>query len=378
MQRLRRSKWFVLAVLGLSNVAAKDFRPPAVPLIANSPYFSVWSMADHLTDDVTRHWTGTPQSLGGLVRIDGKPYRVIGNEPRRIPAMEQRKVQVLPTRTIYEFEAGGVGVTLTFMTPALPSDLDVMSRPGTYVTWTVQSNDGKEHSVSLYFDASSQLAVDTGAQEVVASRLWFGGATALRVGSEQRPILRKAGDFIRIDWGYLYVVAAPSSDTDQVITSRRAARNGFAETGSIPSDDLETPKPAGVWDGPALAYRFDLGKIGSTPVSRYLLLAYDEVFSVQYLDRWLRPLLAAKKRHCCGSARRVHARLRGDHGSVPAIRRGGHGRPRAGGPEKTMRGWRRWRTGSLSRLKVWQRTITARRSCFRKRIQAADAYPLPT
>jgi Domain of unknown function (DUF4965)/Domain of unknown function (DUF1793)/Domain of unknown function (DUF5127)/Domain of unknown function (DUF4964) len=289
MQQLRASKWFILAVLGFSNAVAKDFRPPAVPLIANSPYFSVWSMADRLTDDVTRHWTGTPQSLSGLVRIDDKPYRVIGDEPEKIPAMEQRKVQVLPTRTIYEFEGGGVGIILTFMTPALPSDLDVMSRPETYVTWTVQSNDGREHSVSLYFDASSQLAVDTSAQEVVASRLRFGGVTALRVGSQQQPILQKAGDFIRIDWGYLYVVAPPGAGTDQVISTRRAARNGFAETGSIPSDDVETPEPAGDWDGPTLAYRFDLGKVGSNPVSRYVVLAYDESFSVQYLDRWLRP-----------------------------------------------------------------------------------------
>ncbi len=289
MQLRQASKWLILAVLGLSTAMAKDFRPPAVPLIANSPYFSVWSMADRLTDDVTRHWTGTPQSLSGLVRIDGKPYRIIGNEPEQVPAMEQRKLQVLPTRTIYEFEAAGVAITLTFMTPTLPADLDVMSRPTTYVTWTVQSKDATEHSVSLYFDVSGQLAVDTSAQDGVASRLRFAGLTALRVGSQQQPVLQKSGDFIRIDWGYLYVVAPPTAGTDQVITSWRAARDGFAATGSIPTDDAETPAPAGDWDGPTLAYRFDLGKVGAAPVSRYVVLAYDEGFSVQYLDRWLRP-----------------------------------------------------------------------------------------
>src|ERR1700681_4153577 len=128
MRLLHASKLCMLVVLGLTSAEAEDFRPPPVPLVANTPYFSVWSMADRLTDDVTRHWTGTPQSLSGLVRIDGKPYRIIENQPKEISAMEQQKVEVLPPRTIYQFAAGGVGVTLTFMTPVLPSDLDVMSR----------------------------------------------------------------------------------------------------------------------------------------------------------------------------------------------------------------------------------------------------------
>jgi hypothetical protein len=147
MQKLL--SWLAVTVLAVANAGAKDLRPPAVPLVTCDPYFSIWSMADRLTDDGTRHWTGTPHPLGGLVRIDGKVFRIIGSEPPQLPAMQQRSLKVLPTRTIYDFEAGGVGIRLTFMTPALAHDLDLLARPVTYITWTVQSKDGQPHSVSL-------------------------------------------------------------------------------------------------------------------------------------------------------------------------------------------------------------------------------------
>ena len=51
-------------------------------------------------------------------------------------------------------------VTLTFTTPALPDDLDVLSRPATYLTADVRAADGRAHAISLYFDASALLAVN--------------------------------------------------------------------------------------------------------------------------------------------------------------------------------------------------------------------------
>ena len=81
-----------------------------------------------------------------MVRIDGKTYRIMGVEPKDVPPLEQVGLKVLPTRTIYDFEAAGVHVRLTFTTPVLPDDLDLFARPVTYLTWDVQATDGGEHA----------------------------------------------------------------------------------------------------------------------------------------------------------------------------------------------------------------------------------------
>ena len=68
--------------LCLSSAQAQQ-RPPATPLIAHDPYFSIWSTTSNLTDSDTSHWTLAPQPIAGLVRIDGKPYRFMGRRPAR-------------------------------------------------------------------------------------------------------------------------------------------------------------------------------------------------------------------------------------------------------------------------------------------------------
>ncbi len=40
---------------------------------------------------------------------------------------------------------------------------------------------------------------------------------------------------------------------------------------------------------PVLAYAFDLGTVAAAPVSRHLMLAYDDLFSIEYFQRRLRP-----------------------------------------------------------------------------------------
>ncbi len=252
----------------LLHAAIEPLRPPAVPLVACDPYFSIWSPGDKLTDADTVHWTGKPHRLTSHVQIDGKAFRVMGKESANVPALPQTNLEVLPTRTIYSFENAGVKLTLTFMTPALPEDIDVLSRPVTYLTYEFQSTDGKSHDVSFQFDANGELTVNEPRQEVVGSTAKVAKLTTLRIGSKDQPILAKKGDDLRIDWGHLYVAAEASAATGSI----------GGGGGSHVSADSMTASLA-----------FANFKVGSKPVSRMVMLAYDDEYSIQYMKKNLRP-----------------------------------------------------------------------------------------
>ena len=271
----------------LAGQSLGPWRPPAVPLIAHDPYFSVWSMTDKLTDSVPSHWTGKPNNLSAAVRVDGRLYRVMGREARQAaPALDQTRLDVLPTRTIYEFMGAGVKLGLTFFTPALPDDLDVLSRPLTYLEWSIASTDGREHEASVYFDAGPLLVVNSSDQPVEAARNQVDGQTVLRMGSREQPILAKRGDDLRIDWGYLYLAADKPEGLTTAVGSRQPVRAAFENTGALPaSDELPDAGPARRGGPTVLALALAFGKVGSQTVSRYMMIAYDDLYSIELFNR---------------------------------------------------------------------------------------------
>ncbi len=288
MKRTTALFWAVV-LLAAPHAWAEELRPlryPSVPLVACDPYFSIWSNAEHLTEDVTRHWTGRPHPLTSLIRIDDKPYRVMGAEPKDVPPLNQVSLDVLPTRTIYRFVDAGIELTLTFMTAALPDDLMVLSRPVTYLTWDCHAVDGKEHQVWVYFDTTADIAVNDRRQPVEWSRIVEPGLAVLRVGTTEQPILRKKGDDLRIDWGHYYVAVPDTRGTATAFVDGRDARDVFRSKGRL-GNVTASPKPAA--EAPALVVEFDLGRVGQNPDSRWLMLAYDEVYSIQYFRKNLRP-----------------------------------------------------------------------------------------
>ena len=66
--------------------------------------------------------------LGLLDSPSEGEYRFMGEDPREVPPMQQTGLRVTPLHTTYEFTAAGVKLTAEFFTPALPKNLDILSR----------------------------------------------------------------------------------------------------------------------------------------------------------------------------------------------------------------------------------------------------------
>ena len=271
----------------MSSIESAPLRAPAVPLIVHDPYFSIWSFRDELTQEWPHHWTGSSHGISGLLRIDGKCRNFCGRNTF-VPPMEQRSVEILPTRTIYRFEAEGVELELTFLTPALPHRLDVLSRPLTYVIFRLASTDGKSHKAELCFDCGAELCVNQPTERIIWGRARSTGFELLYATAANQQPLTTAGDDLRINWGKsCLIVPAPAGET--AIAPSRPLRTTFAKTGELPEvDDLEFPIEARrKYQTLAAKLTFDVPEKGAA--EQFLAVAYDDPTPIEYLGQKLRP-----------------------------------------------------------------------------------------
>lgn len=420
-------KILILSTLALSQwaVYAQELRAPAYPLITHDPYFSIWSTSDELSATPTKHWTGASNSLLGLIRVDGKIFKFMGEKENSyktiVPAADelkynalstetapagdwmkpgfdasawtksqapynawktrdiwvrrnfslnsnnfgktflklkhdddvevfingelvyatkgvagkyiylplneavakklqtgdnllavhvtntgggaqldagiveevvdpadpgiqpasQAKVEVGATQTSYLFGCGAVELKLVFTSPLLMNDLNLLSRPISYVNAQVKSIDGAAHTVQLYLGASTDIAVNTPTQEVKADAYTANGLHILKAGTTEQPILKKKGDDLRIDWGYMYVAIAADNamKPKQFINDGLKGSQAFFGAGTASATGKHL----------LMSTSTDLGQVSGQVKEQLYLIGYDDLESIQYFGTNLKP-----------------------------------------------------------------------------------------
>lgn len=219
------------------------------------------------------------ENTGGNSHFDvGIVERVTPKNAASIREGIQKSVQLNATQTLYNFECGKVNLSLTFTSPLLMADLNVLARPVSYISAKVKANDGKNHPVKIYLGVSSDIAVNASGQEVNGQKYQKNQLSILKAGTIEQAILQKKGDDIRIDWGYLYVATPTAPNVRQSITNTQPS-NPF----EVIEKDISTGKHL------SLNTIADLGEISPSEKEQLFLIGYDDLYAVQYFNTNLRP-----------------------------------------------------------------------------------------
>lgn len=426
---MRKLSLLTLCLLLNLIVKAQD-KAPAYPLITHDAYFSIWSFGDGLTNSATKHWTGKEQSLLGIIKVDGKLYRFLGEESKTfktiLPASDESKYQasysfdkpqagwesntfkdadwkkaeapfgdderaktkwttndlyfrrtfdlssvsankkylklnhddniivylngkaiyrkngwvsdyayfpiengvlqkgknvlaiyvkntaggrhldagiveeeaseiktdvakqthvnIQATSTQYTFSCGPVNLKVDFTSPLLAGNIKLTARPISYISYAVNATDGKTHQVDVYFSASSNIAVNNPAQPVSAWKSTGNNLSVLKTGTVAQPILKKRGDDVRIDWGYLYVavpskfkatqfIGTPNESLKALLSAKYPAQNQVLNTKNLSLNSV-----------------IPFGTVSSAVVEKYVVLGYDDLKSIEYFGEKLLPV----------------------------------------------------------------------------------------
>lgn len=223
----------------------KVTRAASIPLITHDPYFSVWSQADCLYEDDTRHWSQEPLRMFGFLEIDGKDYCFMGRHADR-EYLPQVSLDVTATVTRYVFENEQVKLEVSFISPLLPDDLDVFSRPCTYLQFQVTKK--QEVSTAVRVELTSDFVKRTPGPV-------FGGEQGWSISEDERfrytymykgnqHILGHSGDNITIDWGNAYLAVREDEgelafwQKRELLTARLPLEEGQKKTLIAAFDDI--------------------------------------------------------------------------------------------------------------------------------------------
>lgn len=194
----------------------------------------------------------------------------------------QKSVDVLPTQTYYTFVCGPVELDVVFTAPVMIDDLDLISTPINYISYQARSTDKKEHDVQVYIETTPQLSINEMSQPTKANVIKRNGLNYIQAGSINQPITGRKGDLICIDWGYAYLAGKNGANTTVSLGEYEKMKATFAQKGELlpTASELITRKAD---EMPAMAYSEDLGKVSTNGKSGFMMLGYDDIYSVEYM-----------------------------------------------------------------------------------------------
>ena len=189
-------------------------RAPSIPLITVDPYFPVWSPNEKINFKETQHWTGAKNDLHGYVVIDGEELSFLGYY-RNIKKIPQTSLEIDALSTKVTFENEKIKLNVRFMTPLIPTDLNLLTRPVSFMNVSYEKKDNSVQNVSIKVFVGDSLCLNRRSEKpTVTESVKLNGITAIKMGNEEQKLLNRSGDDLRIDWGYVWLAVTGEATAD--------------------------------------------------------------------------------------------------------------------------------------------------------------------
>lgn len=190
---------------------------PAYPIFVKDPNFSLWSPTEKLNESNLQTWYGETKTLYGFLKTGGKTYCFLGSGEDFASCGVEKAVQtglsVSAFATAYTFEAGGVRLSVHFVSPLPPDDLELLSLPVCYMEYELEG----QGEVSLFVgrNVAYNDRPDNANRGVRGAKLPQEGYETAFLGLRRQMPLSVSADLVGADWGYWYVAGEKADLLDE-------------------------------------------------------------------------------------------------------------------------------------------------------------------
>lgn len=178
-------------------------------MFVKDPNFSLWSPSEELNKSDVKTWFGAEKKIYGFLRTGKSTYCFMGNAAEfaayGVRPAQQIGLKVTAFTTDYTFKAGRAKLTVRFVSPLPPNNLELLALPVAYMEYAVEGVDKAEVSLFVNGKIAYNDIRENSDKSVRGGVMALDGFEAAFVGLKRQLPLSNNDDSIGADWGYWYL-----------------------------------------------------------------------------------------------------------------------------------------------------------------------------
>jgi len=189
---------------------------PAYPLFVKDPYFSIWSPNEYLNEESLMFWNGEEKGVYGVIELDGKPFSFMGLIPS-IEKIEQTSLNITMYTTDYTFENSLAKLSVSFVSPLLLNNMDLLSCPVCYLKYSITLKSAKSAKIIVCVNGNiSYNDIECNIDKTIRGGIFnFPKYDVAWLGLMKQAPLSHAADNDQANWGYFYLTGEKTFYTNE-------------------------------------------------------------------------------------------------------------------------------------------------------------------